>query len=449
MALSLKGFFQSALDKLRGGGSEGTLLRGAGGLFILNMVGLGLSFISNIVLARTMNNESYGTYTLALSYMQILILFSLVGLDTALVRYIPTYLPKGDLGRLRGILQYGLSHVAISSSLIAGLTGGVVWLLRGRLGPETTTTFLVALVLVPLLSVTTLREAGLRAFKQVIRAAIPEMMLRPTLLMLLALCLFLFNRQQLSAPTAMALTIAAVATSFLLGTFWLMRALPNGMRQAEPIFERRVWLKVALSLAFITSMNIFLKRTDIFMIGALLSREEVGFYGTAARFAELGMFGLGAVNAIAAPLISELYNEDKHDELQRVITLAARGIAAITTLITMGLVVFGPFLLGIFGEAFRVAYLPLLILLAGQVINALTGTSGFIMAMTGHQNQAAVMVGITAVINVILNILFIPQWGMVGAALATAITVGGYNIVLVIYLINKLKLNPTAFKRFW
>ena len=449
MAIGVKGLLSGALGKLRGEDSEGTLLRGAGGLFLLNMLGLCLSFVSNIVLVRTMTNESYGTYALVLSYLQIFILFAVVGLDTAVVRYIPTYLPKTDLGRLRGILQYGLSHIVISSSLIAVLTGGVVWLLRERLGAETTATFLVALLLLPLSSVTNLREASLRAFKRVIRAAIPEMMLRPTVLMLLAIGVFLVSNKQLTAPTAMGLTVAAVGVSFLLGTFWLTRALPAGMRDASPIFERRTWLKVAFSFAFITGMHIVLKRTDVFMIGLFLPREEVGFYSMAARFAELGMFGLAAVNAIAAPMISELYDEGKHEELQRVVGLAGKGIAAVTAVITVGLVILGPFLLSIADETFRVAYVPLLILLAGQVINALTGTSGFIMAMTGHQNEAAVMVGVTAVINIALNLVFIPLWGMVGAALATAITIGGYNLAIVIYVIVKLKLNPTAFRRFW
>jgi O-antigen/teichoic acid export membrane protein len=105
MALTINKVFQGFLRKLRSGGSEGTLLRGAGGLLFLNPVGLGLSFLSSIILTRLMGTTQFGIYTLVLTWVQMLILFTMTGLDTAFVRFVPNYLSKRAFAPLRGLLQ--------------------------------------------------------------------------------------------------------------------------------------------------------------------------------------------------------------------------------------------------------------------------------------------------------------------------------------------------------
>jgi O-antigen/teichoic acid export membrane protein len=104
----------------------------------------------------------------------------------------------------------------------------------------------------------------------------------------------------------------------------------------------------------------------------------------------------------------------------------------------------GKVLLGISGQQYIAGYTPLLILLAGQVVNALSGSVGFIMTMTGYQNQAARIFALGAVVNTLLNILLTPHLGMNGSAIATAITTVLWNVIMLIFVMRKLKINPTV-----
>jgi O-antigen/teichoic acid export membrane protein len=89
----------------------------------------------------------------------------------------------------------------------------------------------------------------------------------------------------------------------------------------------------------------------------------------------------------------------------------------------------GPFLIGIFGVENPVAAYPWLILLAfGQLTNAFAGPVMNILNMTGYEKSARNTMLVTAILNVILNVLLIPQFGPLGAAIATTITMIGWNL---------------------
>jgi O-antigen/teichoic acid export membrane protein len=182
------------------------------------------------------------------------------------------------------------------------------------------------------------------------------------------------------------------------------------------------------------------------MLGAIRGPEEAGIYSAASRISNLVVFALIAINAILAPMVSELYHTGRMEELQRIVTLAARAIFVFTLMFSIILVVFGKFALSLFGAEFVVTYVPLLILLCGQIVNALAGSVGLIMTMTGHQNQAGAIVAVSAAVNIILNALLIPLMGLVGAAISTAFTMVLWNITMLMFVFRKLDINPTVIR---
>ncbi len=437
--------FNKILQKFRGGGAEGTLLRGAGSLILLNPLSLIISFIvMSILIPRIMPPESVGIYGVAMSYLQIFVLVSLLGQDISLMRFIPQYSVQGKWGHIKGIISRSIKNSQTVALPLTLLLAGVIYLLRGQLGPEKTLTYFMTLPLIPILSLTGIRESSLRSLKNVVYSYIPDSIVRPFILGLLALIVFLWTSHAITAPLLMGLSIAAVLCSTILGAYFLFKSMPASVLNATAEFESSHWLKVSLPLFFISAMNLVLKRTDILMLDLLQGAEAVAYYSVATRLADLAAFGLLVVNMIAAPMISELYNKGNHKELQKMITLAARGIFVLTLLITLILIFGGKLLLGVSGPQYVIGYTPLLILLAGQAVNSLSGSVGFIMTMTGYQNQAAMIIASGSVLSIILNALLIPPFGMNGAAIATSITTALWNIVMLIFVIKKLKLNPTV-----
>jgi O-antigen/teichoic acid export membrane protein len=319
----------------------------------------------------------------------------------------------------------------------------VVWFRADYLSKEQASTFWIAAPLVIIVALTQLRGSALRALRQAMRSALPDSILRPVCFGLVVGLVYFLNRTQLSASLVMAINFLAALLAFGIGSWWLYRVLPKNLPQVTAQFEAKTWLSVSFPLFVMASMGVIRSRTDGIMLGSLLDPEQVAFYGAASRIGELAAFGLMAVNASIVPMISELYHHKKLDELQRLITLAARGIFLSTALISVALIVFGKLILGLYGTTFTVAYVPLVVILAGQAINALTGCVGFLMTMTSHHFQAMILGAITLVLGIILNAVLIPALGMNGAALATAISTSFINISMLVFVRVKLKLNPS------
>jgi O-antigen/teichoic acid export membrane protein len=142
-------------------------------------------------------------------------------------------------------------------------------------------------------------------------------------------------------------------------------------------------------------------------------------------------------------MISELYWRGSHAELQRLVRLAAFGVLATAIPALVVLVILGSFVLRLFGPNFDAGYAALVTLCCGQLVNALAGSVGLLMSMTGHQKEAAGIVAVAAVLNVVLNLALIPRFGMVGAAVATATTTALWNLAMLAYVWKNLGVNPT------
>ena len=96
----------------------------------------------------------------------------------------------------------------------------------------------------------------------------------------------------------------------------------------------------------------------------------------------------------------------------------------------------------VFGGPYVQAYSALCILVIGQLINAVMGSVGLFLSMTGHEKETLRALAISAILNVVLNALLIPKFGIIGAASATAVSVVLWNVILGIQLYRRLNLVP-------
>jgi O-antigen/teichoic acid export membrane protein len=106
--------------------------------------------------------------------------------------------------------------------------------------------------------------------------------------------------------------------------------------------------------------------------------------------------------------------------------------------------VFGKELLNLFGDDFVVAYPILVILIVGQLANAMTGPVALLLNMTGHQTDAARILGAGVILNVTLNALLIPAYGPTGAALAGTVTMVLLNTNMAIAVWHRLRIVSVA-----
>ena len=149
-------------------------------------------------------------------------------------------------------------------------------------------------------------------------------------------------------------------------------------------------------------------------------------------------------NPALAPAVASLHIAGDMQRLQRVVTASARAMLAISLPIALVMIVFGQPVLVIFGPEFTQGATALAILSTGQLVNVAMGSVGLLLMMTGHERDTAWGVGIATVVNVALNGLLIPRWGIEGAAVATATSLVVWNLLLAVWVYRKLGIHCTA-----
>lgn len=417
-------------------------LKGATGSFIAKLIAAGLLFLAQVVLARALGAGHYGVYVYALSWMTILAIFAKMGFETSLLRFLPEYSVKRQWPLFRGIIRFSFSIVGLAAVAIFVVGQLVLSLLRRNLDPELLLSFRIMLFVLPLFAWTAIRQSCLRGLKHVVQAEAPEGLFRP--LALIAAVLLLAGRvHALDATWAWAAHLFAVSLSFLYGTVLLVRALPAESRRARPIAKRLFWLQVSAPMLLMNSMNIVMSQASIVILGFFKPAEEVALFSASVRIVTLATFALLAVNSIAAPMISELYYANKKAELQTLLRFSALGIAIVTAIAALALILGGRWILGLFGHEFVGGYLLLVTMLGGFVIKSCAGPASYVLNLTGHQNITARAMTVAAILSLALSFLLIPRWGAFGAALASAVTMAFWNMTLLVLNIKVVGFDPS------
>ena len=419
------------------------MARGAGGSLIVKAAGTGLAFLLTVLLTRLLSLQASTDYLLAVAWVNVLCLLGSMGFNTASLRFLSTYRSHGQWGLMRGFLQRSHQLSLAVSVFVASIMVFIVWLLRGQLRPELALLFWAAGLLVPLKVLQTILSSGLQALKHVALSQVPLTTLRPLILGGILAVLIVWRQRELDATETMLLNVAVTLGTLLLTYFLLRRQLPPPVKIAKAEFRTNEWMRVAWPLFIMTAFELLLVRTDSLMLGWLVDAERAGIYLIAGNVATLVIFGQFAIGDIAAPLISELHANNRRRELQRLVTLAARGSLVFALPAAAFFIVCGKWVLAIWKPEFADGQGALSILVIGAVGSALVGPAGALLTMTGRQREATMVIGVSAVLNVALNALFIPRWGMSGAAWATTITSLLRSAVMAGLAWKLLRISPT------
>jgi len=407
-----------------------SLALGASLAFAFQVAGVGFSYIVQVFLARWLGAAEYGRYTYAMAWASLLAVFASLGFPTAVLRFVPEYMSQKKWSLLQGVLRVSGGFTFLAGLTISMVLAIIINMYAGVLGFEEAQVNVLTLGiwLVPILALVNLNAELFKAFRRIVLAYTPQVLLRPVVLV--AGAGVLFWNGALTARSAVGAAYLSLLAALVVQVWALTRGLPNEARGVRPTYDVKHWLRVSLPLLLISGYLVLLNQMDVIMIGFWLGPEHVGIYNAAAKTAVLVSFVLVAVNAVLAPMITSLYTQGRRLELQRMLYISAHGIFWPSLVIGGGLVIFGKSVLRLFGPEFVDAYSAMAILVLGQLVNAGAGSVGYLMNLTGHENQSARVYGWSALVNVVLNAVGISLFGVTGAAIATASTMALWNVWL-------------------
>ncbi|MCM2604243.1 flippase [Rossellomorea marisflavi] len=182
------------------------------------------------------------------------------------------------------------------------------------------------------------------------------------------------------------------------------------------------FISYSLFLVLANLLGVLMGKVDIIMLGILSTKENVGIYQIVVQVTSVVSLILIVFSTVFAPKISEYYHQNNYEGIRKLYVKASRMLSSIGLLITIVLIVFSHFFLGIFGEDATKGSMALIYLSLGQLINISVGSVWTIMAMTGKPKLQLYANIIAFTTNIVLNYIFIPKYGMSGAAFASMIT---------------------------
>lgn len=400
----------------------------SGGIVFMGMIfHLGFGFLARLVIARLLGPVDYGGVTIGIALLTTASTLVVVGTDTGVGRYLPRY---DDPSRRRGVLVSAY-QVVVPLSVVAGAT---VALLAGPIAEYV----FHDLSLVPIIRIfgltipfggfVKLTVGSIRGMKQALpRVYIRNIGLPLTRFALVAAVVFLgFGAVGVSWAYA-----AAYGTAAVLSIYYLVRHT-SLLSETEATGMHRELLTFSVPLMITATMNVLFQNIDIFVLGNNFSRETVAVYGAIFPLATLLTTLLVGFAFVFMPTISELQSNGEYERMYRTYRIVCKWIFLVSLPIFLVFVMYPELVIRYtFGPKYVEGSLALAILAVGFFSHAVAGPSGDTLTALGHPRLVMYTNVLVVGVNLVLNLILVPRYSLIGAAVASAI---GFILMNGLYL---------------
>jgi O-antigen/teichoic acid export membrane protein len=390
-----------------------------------------------VLIANVLSPEAYGQVGIGLSVLTIGATLGVFGSSAGVARYLSRFTDETDQ---RGVALTGLMIAVLGSITITAALYLNVDLLGSYLLDEGDSTRLLGLFVltIPVVSLVAIGVGLIRGMENTIYRMYARQIVYPGLRLLL-LIVFLVGFGWGVAAAGYAYIVSAAVTvvvAFLL--FGRLFAIRGPFRT-----NVRELLSYSAPLVFAELSGTLLTRSDTLMIGFFRTNAEVGYYAAAYPLAGgLSLF-LGAFGFMYLPIVSRLDSEDRLDEVNDTYKLTTKWVYLLTFPVFLLFFTFPDDVLRIvFQPEYEIAGLALSILCVGKLSAVATGQCTETLSALGETKAIFLINGSALALNFGMNLVFIPRYGFVGAAVASAVASGALNGVTVLALRQWFGITP-------
>lgn len=399
---------------------------------VYRIFGLLLNFLVTFIITKKYGEGVFGNYSLIFTLIQASTMIFSLGLPNAMINYLGIH--KIDDCFSQFLLKKGLKIILIVSILPS----------------------LLYLILANFIAVDIFNNKNLISYILVVGITLPFFIIHEFFLnffvatkkfkkynifmfvvpnfLFLSLLLFITISNDNQFYTILFYSLSVVVTG-IIELFFVFKK--HQKKQKHTLTSKEI-LQFSSPMMLSSLMLFLLNWTDIFMLGAMVSEKEVGIYNLAYRLASLAMLVIISLNIVLAPKISQLFKQNEIKELHSTIVKSTRLVILLTTPLVLGLIFFSEFILGLFGQNFIQGKTTLIIIALGVLINVSTGNVDQILNMTNHQKILQNITIFGFILNVILNYLLIPKYGIEGSAAASLVTNALFNLTCLYFIKRKL-----------
>ena len=409
-------------------------LVGTAGIFMLGMV---FSFIFNWAITKYLPQKEVGVFQYYISMITFAMVIVPLGYQSLAQRE-AINLNKNSLKRLstQAILAILFGSTVFSSIWFFGVTK-YKWVKD----LEEYHSLMIGLIIIPIYALNVFFRAVLQGQNKIYSSVVPDVLIRPILL-LLSLFLLPFLGLEITA-TSLLNTLFIILFGALI--FSILRTQKNITDEGRLV--KNNWLKQALILLPIGLISTVNERIDVIMITKTLGPEANAVYSVAFKFALFSGFGLVILNQVMVPQYALYFKKNTTiNLLQDKIKVNVRLSFVLSLAVVLFLLLVGENLLNWFGkptENYALGYTTILILAFGQLFNVAVGSTGYILTMAKKESLVMLSIVTGIIVNVLLNYFLVPIMHIEGAAIATSASIIVWNIMMLIFVKTKTKINPT------
>ncbi len=414
----------------------------------IKLSGAVLAYGMVVAFARFLSTEEYGRFAFGMNLAIIVAAIGSLGFSTGIMRYWPKYTVAQDNAGARGVVRLGY-QASFFGGLMLLFMAVVIGLFANSVQVKNYFTEFAAIGCLGLLiGIGDYSTNLLRAQGSTFVSMLPRDVLWRILSVAIAGVLIWFGFG-LTGPAA--LMICAIV---LLGlTIWQVNVVRNNVKQMLPGESRRNdWVELRKSLLPLWASSVIfamIQQFDVVIVGSLLGNADAASYFAAQKTAMLLSLVLIAAGLVSAPTMAALFHSGKSAELQRLCRSLAVAIAVVSAVGFVFLIIFGRQLLGLFDPNFVSAYPILIIIAVGCMIDAISGPNAYLMQMTSFERPFLRVMTVCYVLVVVAQVILIPRYGTLGAALASTGGVVLWNVWAIFILRNKAGLDPSLLSIFY
>jgi O-antigen/teichoic acid export membrane protein len=232
-------------------------------------------------------------------------------------------------------------------------------------------------------------------------------------------------------PSASA---AAAARNSRGGTRIARRRLDNANGRG---FWRFTVPRGLASLAQVT-----LQRVDIVIVAIMRGPAEAAVYTAATRFLVLGQLGSLAINNAAQPRFTEFFSVNDRRSANAIYQATTAWLVLLTWPLYLLAVVYGPEVLDLFGHSYTAGHAVMIILGFSALLASAAGQVDMVLITSGRTSWSLFNIMFTLGVNIGLDLLLIPRYGIVGAAIGWAVAIAVNNLVPLAQIAGVLGLHP-------
>lgn len=406
----------------------------------------GLTYLTYVVLARTMTQIEYGHFAFGLTLATVLAIAAAVGQPTAILRFWPEAMVADRRDEAVRAVRSGTMLIILAAIGITAALSLIVFVVTGNATlTDTTTHFYGAAFLVLPMALAEYNSAALRAQGSLWTAQLPRDVIWRLAMPVVTIILSAVGIV-LSGADALVLSSGLLVGTLAL-QYWLANRRGYELR-ASWSGTRTYWLErgaISRWLLLGALIETAALNVDVVLVGLMANIESSALYFNALRTAGLMTLISYAIVLVMAPVITRHYYAGDRFKTQLVTAAGAWGGFGFALCMFVLFVLFGEQVLSLFGPVYADGQVILVLLAAGLLVDAGTGPSRTLMMTTGHERMFVYVLGAITVASLAVQVIVLPVYGLVGVAAVNMLARIASQLFMAIWCNLRIGIDPTIF----